>query len=166
MKSKIDQRLRDQYNQYYTSYRKENVDKSTIVDICVDDYIYLRQGYLNRVKSPYVRSILTRLRIDANKLNECRFRHYRKKSETSSCTHCGTPETVRHRLLNCNKGNLVGMRKTFLEQVKNCVPSRLLMDSDGVLNLILNVNPKCKHKHLDDMVSLICTFIKKVYEVE
>ncbi len=49
---------------------------------------------------------------------------------------------------------------------KSFVPNRLLMDSDGVLNLILNVNPKCKPKHLDDMVGLICTFIKKVYDVE
>ncbi len=58
VKSKIDQRLRDQYNQYYTSYRKENIDKSKIVGFCVEDYVYLRQGYLNLVKSPHVRSII------------------------------------------------------------------------------------------------------------
>ncbi len=121
---------------------------------------------MNLVKSPHVRSIITRLRIDANKLNECRFRHYRKKSETSSCTHCGTPETVAHRLLNCSKGNLVDVRKTLLDQFKRFIPNRLLVDSGRLLSVILNVNPECKPKYLDDVVGQICTFVKKVYEVE
>ncbi len=165
VKSKIDQRLRDQYIQYYTSYRRENIDKSDIVNLCVDD-IYQRKNYLNVVKSPNVRSIITKLRIDANKLNECRFRHYRKKSETSTCTHCGTPETVKHRLLNCRKGDLVDTRDTLLKHLRCFVPKRLITDSESLLCTILNVNPKCKPEYIDNLVVHMCTFIKKIYEVE
>ncbi len=69
-----------------------------MVNVSVQNDIYWRKEYLSVVTSPYVRSVITKLRIDANKLNECRFRQYRKKSETSACTHCGIPETVKHRL--------------------------------------------------------------------
>ena len=166
VKSKIDQRLRDQYNQYYMSYKRENMDRCGIVNICEQDDLYLKKDYLNVVTSPYVRSIITKLRIDAKKLNECRFRHYRKKSETSTCTYCGTPETVKHRLLSCRKGNLVDIRNTLLGQFRDFIPSRLLKDSDSLLSTILNVNPTCKKDIVNEMVGQICTFIKKTYEVE
>ncbi len=140
---------------------KQNRDKSDILALCTRDDIYLKRDYLNVVSSPYVRSIITKLRIDANKLNECRFRHYRKRSETSTCTHCGIPETVKHRLLICSKGNLVNIRDTFLEQYRGCVPDRLIIDSDSLLCAILNADPKCKPRYLDEMIGHICTFVKK-----
>ncbi len=113
-----------------------------------------------------MRSIITKLRIDANKLNECRSRHYRKKSETSTCTLCGTPETVKHRLLCCRKENLVDIRNTLLGHLRDSTPRRLLMNSDSLMSTILNVNPKCNNHNVNDMVGQICTFIKKAYEVE
>ncbi len=166
VKSKIDQRLRDQYNQYYMSYRGENSDRSYMVNVCDQNDIYLKKQYLSVVMSPHVRSVITKLRIDANKLNECRFRHYRKKSETSTCTHCGIPETVKHRLLICGKGNLVNIRNTLLDHLRSSIPNRLLESQDSLLGIMLNVNPKCKQENLHDVTGQICTFIKKAYEVE
>ncbi len=128
---------------------------------------YSSKKYLHIVRSPYVRGIVTRLRIDANKLNECRFRHYRKKASTSVCTHCGTQETVEHRLLSCTKGGLADLRESLMVHLRLYIPQSRLRDSNDILSVILNVRPICKNEENRTLlIDKICTFIKKMYEVD
>ncbi len=166
LKSKIDQRLRDQYIQFYSSYVKDNLDssKSEIVHLCSDGGEYSKRDYLETVTTPNVRSIIMKLRIDANKLNGCRFRHFRKKSDTSMCTQCGTQETVKHRLLECTKGDLVNLRETFENKCVSFFPDWMSKNPVVKLSIILNVNAfAVKDNEKGDMINIICTYIKKAY---
>ena len=125
---------------------------------------YSRRDYLETVTSPDVRTIITKLRIDANKLNECRFRHFRKRSDTSMCTQCGTQETVKHRLLMCTKGDLVKLRETFENKCVSLFPDWRYKSPDIKLSIILNANPcVVKDNEKVDMINTICTYIKKAY---
>ena len=49
LKSKIDQRLKDQYMQYYSSYIQENERKSEIVRLCSKGFDYSKQDYIEAV---------------------------------------------------------------------------------------------------------------------
>ena len=168
LKSNIDQRLQDQYMQKYFSYVNDNLEngKSEIVNLCSDSNEYSKRGYLDIVTSPSVRSTITKLRIDANNLNDCRFRHYRKKSDTSMCTYCGIQETVKHRLLKCSKGDLEHIRETFENKCLKFFTDWGAKTPNDKLGIILNVNHwSLKEKDRSAMADIICNFLKKAYDI-
>ncbi len=71
IKSKIKQRLQDQYVQNYESYLHANFEtgKTQMLENCHDHH-YRKSYYLGTIQNPDIRTILTKLRIDSNKLQD------------------------------------------------------------------------------------------------
>ena len=62
---------------------------------------------ITTTKNPYIRTIITRLRIDANKLEDCKFRNVHFKSASDNkCPQCpliNTCNDVEHFIYCCEK---------------------------------------------------------------
>ncbi len=83
------------------------------------------------------------------------------------CTHCGTQESVNHRLFNCSKGNLDYLRGVFDNECVTFFPDWRSKSPNDKLIIILNANPvSLKEQKRVDMIKATCTFIKKAYEID
>ena len=121
--------------------------------------------YLDNVENPSVRNIITKLRIDSNKLADSKYRSYRFKSQADPiCSHCNKREDVSHRLLDCTKGNLASVRNTFYNKCESFIPGFRRKEDRYKINCILNVNPQCKGSGA--LIDVLCSFIKKMYFVD
>ncbi len=164
VKCKIQQRLEDQYIQRYDAYiNKDNTDnfeKCHVIRTCNMGKEYKMCEYLNKVESPQVRTIFTRLRIDCNNLNDCRFRSYRFKNRTTNmCTFCpGEIDSVTHLLLQCRHPNIVNERNIFYRKYSNYHENFTSLSDIDKLRLILNVPHGASAA-----THTICAFIKGVY---
>ena len=165
--SKIKQRLNDQYKQHYDGYIKNNrtTGKTYIVDVCKVKEKYERENYITNIKSPYVRNIITRLRIDCNDLPDSKLRSYKNiKCETDKCSLCeNTVDSVRHFLLHCRKERLLTIRNKFYAEYGAYVKEFHNLTDEQKLAHILNVDPKAEIK--DKTLNIICSFIKSMYKV-
>ena len=168
VKQKLIQRLQDQHRQYYSSFIAENCTqgKTNILNICKQKD-YGEQWYLFNVVSPSIRQKITRLRIDANNLNDCLFRNPRfyksKATHNGMCGHCkNLQETVEHRLLHCSNPDFVNVREEFYNNCEKYVGNFKLRDKDFKLRWILNPNIK-DNASKNDVLVVICNFIKRIY---
>ena len=157
VKHKIIQRLNDQYLQKYNDYVKQsNTDKSFVIEKCVENEMYNMRNYISIVRSPLVRNILTRLRIDCNKLQDSKFRHFRFKSTTSDmCPDCLMKDSVSHLLFHCQQQKIMSIRKGFYDWYykENSAHFDLLPENQKI-KFLLNVEGDSE---------TICSFIKRIY---
>ena len=63
-------RLYDQHEQTYFSKLTESARYSVLSSLKTE---YKRSGYIDKIKSPDIRKTFTRLRVDNNILNDCKF---------------------------------------------------------------------------------------------
>ena len=138
----------------------DNYDKCNVIRICNTEHAYRQCEYLTKIESPTVRSIFTRLRIDCNNLNDCRFRSYRfKRYKTDKCTFCpGEKDTVTHLLFHCKHPDIVHERNIFHRKYSSFHNGFVNLSDNDKLYLLLNVS----HTN-DSATSAICTFIKRIY---
>ncbi len=87
VKSKIKQRLQDQYIQIHNDYVNSNTQsgKSWVISQCYKMESYGKRKYLDLVKNPGIRTIFSRLRLDVNKLADSKYRSYRSKDQANNC---------------------------------------------------------------------------------
>ncbi len=70
--------------------------------------------HLSKIRSPTLRATVTKLRVNSNNTNDCKFRSFRFKSfETDLCEECEVKHDVKHVLLYCNRGILEESRRIF-----------------------------------------------------
>ncbi len=84
----------------------------------------LGKKYLSKIISPTLRATITKLRVDSNNTNDCKFRSFRFKSfETDLCEECEVKQDVQHILLYYyNIGILQESRRIFTNNYKQYVP--------------------------------------------
>ena len=168
LKSCVMQRLNDMYQQKYYNYvcDSTNKDKCYITKLCGTEK-YGGKRYLNVVRAPAVRALITKLRLDSNNTADCKFRSFRFKSAISNmCKECKCCDDVKHCLLECNKEELREARKLFLSKYTKYVVNFASLSKESQLNQILNVDPKCDTNHRDDAINEICKFIKNIYNAK
>ena len=137
--------------------------KSLIISRCYGTECYGKRRYLDLVRNPDIRTIFTRLRLDANKLADSKYRSYRFKNQTDNCcSECHVVDDVLHRLFYCNKTGLRHVRLKFFRDISYCRDLQLLNDEDKLF-FILNAAPGVREVDASNAISLVCTFVKNVY---
>jgi hypothetical protein len=164
----VNQRLNDQHIQKYDCYIKENNSnrKSEILHKCAQDTRYDIHKYLKTVRNPLIRNTITRLRIDANKLEDCKYRSVRFKNTPSDlCSECNIRNDVEHSLYFCKKGVLVQARKCFINRYSKFNPNIDMSNNIPVIHIseMLNLEPKVKSKDKEQAIDTICTYLKQIY---
>ena len=102
-RSLITQRLCDISFQKYTEYldQESHPEKCKIVRIS-QGLMYEQKEYLSNIKSPKIRSIFTKFRIDTNCTLGNLLRSFRNSKITNNTCVCGEGEQeVEHVLFNC-----------------------------------------------------------------
>ena len=144
-------RLNVQYEQN-TLAKIRDSDRLTVLASLKSDFNF--STYINKIKSPDVRKIYTRLRIDLNKLNVCQFRY--GKVPSAICTECNAQnETVIHLLFYCKRYQ--GLRNTFIETLSKENSNFTNLSDERKLKYVLNLD--CPRS----MEGLCCNYVKNVY---
>ena len=144
-------RLYDQYRQDFFS-KINNSNRFDILSSLKTDY--KRSDYIDKIKSPDIRQIFTRLRIDNNILNTCKFRF--NQSTSKLCKTCrNATEGVRHFLLDCDYYK--EKRDMFFKVVSNSYYNFVQLSADQKLRFILNLD--CP----DNLQGPCCKFIHDIY---
>ncbi len=166
LKYHVKKRLNDIYQQKYHEYITDsaNNDKCHITKICSTND-YSKKQYLQVIKKPAVRSLVTKLRIDSNSTLDCKYRSFRFKSSlNNTCDVCGACDNVEHLLLECKKDSTKNARSVFYNNMCKFVKGFKDMQKHEQIKQILNVNPKCSKVDLEEAITTICKFIKCVYD--
>ena len=146
-------RLHDQYEQTFFS-KLTSSDRLTVLSSMKTEF--KRSGYIDKIKSPDIRKTFTRLRIDNNVLNECKFRFNQIISK--SCYHCkNTTEGVSHFLLDCDLYKQ--KREAFYGIVSKTDRSFERLSSPKKLNFILNLDCPV------ELEGACCKFVQDVYAI-
>ena len=84
------------------------------------------------VENPDIRTIFTKLRLDANKLADSKCRSYRFKNQTdNNCSECHIADGVLHRLFHCRKRGLNEVRVKFYKDISSvCRDLQFLSDRE------------------------------------
>lgn len=146
-------RLYDQYEQTFFS-KLTNSDRLTVLSSMKTEF--KRSGYIDKIRSPDIRKTFTRLRIDNNILNDCKFRF--KQIISKSCYHCkNVTEGVNHFLLDCDLYKQ--KREAFYGIVSKIDSSFVQLSSRKKLNFILNL--ECPV----DLQGACCKFVQDIYSI-
>lgn len=96
---KVQSRLNDQFEQYWFANIRESNRFTILSDL---RQTYESSNYLNQIKDTETRTIITRLRVDQNILEECKGRQKGIARELRMCPVCkNQTESVGHFLLYC-----------------------------------------------------------------
>ena len=119
LKRVISNRLRDITIQVCSEYTTNlsNQEKCKVIKCCYGE-LYMQREYLNNIKSPDMRTILTKLRIDTNCTAESRYRSFRRRFFESGVHVCpcgSEKQSVEHVLFECGNINLCKARRKFEE---------------------------------------------------
>lgn len=163
VKAKVNNRLKDQYIQVYNSYVLSNKrGNSKVIGICTENTEYKQRQYLTLIYNSYIRSTITKLRIDNNKSLECMKRNPRlPKIVEEKCTHCNVLDDVSHMLLHCSKNNFSAVRNEYYNYFEKYYNNFREKCDDIKLKLILIGHNNFAYKN--DLLEYICTFIGKLY---
>ena len=151
-----------------------HLDKCDIVKTCQEDFRvtgfrytgYKEKEYVSETHSPYIRSIITRLRIDYNcTLDSLSRRYVGKKPLATVCMHCKTTQNVKHVLLDCNLPELRTAREKFEDKYLKFVRYYGQHDDNRKLSQIVTVDPYCNTSNRPGAINCIYSYIKTVYNV-
>ncbi len=71
--------------------------------------------YIKLFRNPYIRNTITRLRIDANILEDCKFQNPRyQNNKDDKCVKCDVRNDVKHTIYFCKKDEIVKARNKFI----------------------------------------------------
>jgi hypothetical protein len=168
VKSMCNVKFKDMYIQKYRAYLNEyeNSNKCMISNICANmDECYGKKDYLNIVKSPEIRSIVSKYRLDVNNTCECKFRSFRFKNVINeTCNYCNEKEDVLHNLFMCNKPNILSIRSQFYSDYSKYSPLFIEKSVMSKAKEILNITPDVEQLNKNKTIGLICKFIKNIYD--
>ena len=144
-------RLNDQYEQNILSKLRDSERLSILAKLKSD---FSRSEYLEKIRNPDIRKTFTRLRIDLNILNTCKFRQ--RKMISPRCTYCeGADEDVIHFLLHCTK--FADMRNIFMQRMRAEYSNFSNISDLQKLKIILNLD--CP----TSIEPIVCNFVKNLY---
>ena len=145
-------RLNNQYEQILASKMRES-ERLLLLSSFKENFH--RSQYLDKIKSPDIRAIFTRLRIDINILNSCKFRF--RKVMSPDCPNCTQQvETVEHLLLHCEAFD--NLRGIFFRRMNVKYPRFDQMSNENKLRAILNLDcPK-------ENINICCNYVKDIYK--
>ncbi len=106
--------------QQYRAYLNDeaNSNKCHLAKTC-DKGVYNMSHYLSNVKSPQIRSVIAKYRLDVNNTLDSKYRSFRCKNITSNlCRFCNVRQSVKHILLKCSFRNLDRKREVLFENYK------------------------------------------------
>ncbi len=147
------------YNEYVHRNNTDNYEKCQMIRTCKMGP-YQQSEYLDKIESPSMRTIFTRLRIDSNNLNDCKFRSYRfKNQDTDKCTFCpGEIDSVEHLILHCRHPEILKARNMFYDTYSTYHNNFVRLPDNEKLYYILNVTHGAS-----SATHVICSFIKRIY---
>ena len=148
IKCTINQKMKDQYVQYYdanVNERFENLKLSSRDTYC-------HSPYLDKIKNVGIRNIVTRFRLNCNKLKE--YSHKQDKD----CIKCKSTENVKHALLHCTKDNLLQTRTKFFNDM--CRYEETFRHLNDNLKMYKILNVEFKNAEAD---RICCKFLKDMY---
>ncbi len=136
------QKLQDVFIQQYRAYLNDeaNSDKCLLAKMC-DKGVHNMSHDLSNVKSPQIRSIIAKYRLDhVNNTFDSKYRSFRCKNITSNlCRFCIVRQSVKHILLECSFRNLERKREVFFENYKKYTGDFIFLSEDAKLRAF-----KCK----------------------
>ncbi len=160
VKNNLESQYISQYNTYTHPENKDTYEKCAIIRTCRMDLQYKQATYLEKIESPQVRSIFTRLRIDCNNSNDCKFRSYRfKHQDTDKCTFCPNKvDSVAHVILHCQHPDVMKVRNSFYNTYSIYHSNFMNLDDNDKLYHMLNVTTG-----ENIATHALCSFIKRIY---
>ncbi len=163
----LTQKLQDVFFQQYRAYLNDeaNSNKCFLAKMC-DKGVYNMSHYLLNVKSPQIRGIIAKYRLDVNNTLDSKYRSFRCKNISSNlCRFCNVRQSVKHILLECSFRNLEIKREVFFENYKKCTGDFIFLSEDAKLKELLNVKPKCKTEDKAKAIEENCNYIRSIYFV-
>ena len=158
VKSKLLQRLNDQYIQQSSDYTSR-MDHGKILFMCNNGMPYGQKPYLTLIRNTYIRQCVINLRIDNSNLADCLYRNPKLKIDTRVCSECNETEDVEHFLVKCKRDNLVKIRETLkIKLEKYGIYNFWSLNNSDIVKNILNVDSINKK-----IIDPLCSFIKEMY---
>ena len=150
------QRLYDQYMQCWQSNLEQSKRFTVLNQLkCT----FNKSTYLSIIKSPSIRNIFTRLRIDMNMLQTCKTKTLQNNLNCPYCTH--SVETVSHFILYCSHYSL--QREALLGTLnENVFNFRNLCEKEK-LKVILDLDTNKITKNVSCTISAILKYVSKSY---
>lgn len=152
VKAKINNRLKDQYIQYYNNYLSSDDDFYSKIVLCTvnENEEYKQKCYVDRIYNCRIRSKLTRFRIGN--------RHSKVRKE--KCSLCNNVNDIYHELLHCNNNDVSRLRSQFFDECGKFVKDFKYLNDRAKLKIILNASDKNIVKN--DALGIICNYIDKI----
>ena len=150
------QRLNDQHIQKW----KHAINKNKAFKYCIpqNNEEYILKSYLNEIHDTETRQILTRLRLDKNKLNTCQGKYNNIPYDLRTCPHCpNTIESVEHFIAICPHYTIE--RDSF----KTNISMNTAINRD-IGALILYADPPLTGQQRYDFLKFACIFLKSIYD--
>ena len=147
-------RLYDQYRQSFFSKLKDSNRLNVLSSLKTD---FTRSDYIDKIKSPDIRKTFTRLRIDNNVLNSCKFRFNQSISKLCKTCNRNVEEGVTHFLMECDYYK--EKRDAFYTIVSKNYRNFTQLSDNHKLHFILNL--ECA----DDMQGVCCKFVHDIYSI-
>ena len=142
-----------------------NLDRCQVIKRC-QKLPYSMKEYLNCVRSPHVRSILTKLRLDTNCTLDSQSRSYRgKKPIDTECKTCKTTQSVQHILFECKMTELCNVRNVFEQKICDLIKEYRTIENGEKLRQVLSIEPDCQVQDRPEAQRYICTFVKDIYNI-
>jgi len=168
LKQVITRRLKDIFIQKYNEYihDEKNNDKCKIVKKCVTNVQYKAAKYLDKIKSPSVRSVFTKFRLDINNTQDCKNRSFRYKHIASNlCINCNEAQDVYHILFKCKINVIDKNRKIFYERYSKYVKDFSSKQEADQLKEIFMLNPACADEYKEKAFEVVCNYVKILYSL-
>ena len=165
LKYRVKRTLEDMHAQLYSQYihNDKNLERCQVMKICQNS-LYKEKEYLNRVHSPLVRCVFSKLRLDANCTLDSIDRGYRgKKSLISECNTCKVKQTVQHILFECQIIELGTIRNKLEQNVCNIMKKYKNLENSEKLKQVLSLEPDCLERDRTEAERYICAFVYNIY---
>ena len=116
-----------------------NLEMCKVINIC-QTTSYEKKTCLTNIRSANIRSMFTKMHIDANCSLDSRLRSFkRNKTEDAMCKECNVHQSVLHLLLECNNLELTKNRGVINDKLSKYVQHYPSMSEQEKLQTILNV---------------------------
>ena len=135
-----------------------------IINICKTTP-YEKKHDLTNIWSANIRSMFTKMRIDANCTLDSRLRSFKhNKTEDAMCKECNAHQysSVSDVLLECNNLELMKNRDVLNDKLSKYVQHFPSVSEQEKLKTILNLKPLCKKEVEEDVCKLFVPLLRSL----
>ncbi len=159
----LKRRLHDQYMQTWF----DTISKHSIhVELKYMKSIYGRSPYLSIIKSPNIRSVFTKLRINNSILKSSCRNKIESELICPACNKC-VIESTKHFLLECSR--YANIRNVFHDKLKVLVRNYNYLSITDKMIIILDLNVEKLTKkddiHIQEFQNIVISFVKEIYSL-